>query len=86
MNVRTVNDDPLTVGHWRERLTKLLPTKILLKDLSILLAKEDDFFADVTGYHRLSNIVNKRGSLTATARTVRLLEQFITEGKPFMKR
>ncbi|NID13751.1 hypothetical protein [Fibrivirga algicola] len=74
-NKRTVYTDPLTVEHWRERLTKLIPKKMTLKDLAERIASEDKYFEGITGYSRLTNIVNSRGGLQATNRLVLLLER-----------
>ncbi|RZM12338.1 MAG: hypothetical protein EOO88_45775, partial [Pedobacter sp.] len=67
---RTVNNNLLTVEHWREQLTKLLPKEKSLKDLADQLAQRDHYYEGVTGYSRLQNITNGRGGLQATSRTV----------------
>ncbi|MEZ0607878.1 hypothetical protein ACAW74_05140 [Fibrella sp. WM1] len=73
-NKRAVNTQALTVDYWRGRLQTLLPSKYSLRGLAAELAKNDDYYADVVGYSRMQNIVNGRGSLQATARTVDLIQ------------
>lgn len=72
-NKRAVNVQALTVDYWRDRLRTLLPDKYSLRGLAAQLAKVDEYYADVIGYSRMQNIVNGRGSLQATARTVDLI-------------